>query len=51
MQDANLVKLCLPDPPTPINKALPLFCLKILHILLKCKIASLKKTKFMLLPG
>lgn len=24
MKDANLVKLCLPEPPTPTSKALPL---------------------------
>lgn len=51
MLEDNLVKLCLPDPPTPMSRAFPLFCLSILLILLKCNIASLKKTKSIVLPG
>ncbi len=32
MNEANLVREPLPDPPIPINKALPLAYLKILQI-------------------
>lgn len=51
MLDASLVKLCLPEPPTPIKRALPLFCLRILQILLRWRMASLKKTKLIDFPG
>jgi hypothetical protein len=45
MNEDSLDKLCLPLPPTPINIALPLGCLKILQILNICSTASSKKTK------
>lgn len=45
IKDANLDKLCFPEPPTPINMALPRGCLKILQILKICSTASSKKTR------
>mmetsp|Transcript_42407 Transcript_42407/g.49468 ORF Transcript_42407/g.49468 Transcript_42407/m.49468 type:complete len:220 (-) Transcript_42407:6403-7062(-) len=42
--DASLVKLCLPDPPTPTSKACEPGCLIILEILIKCSTANLKRT-------
>lgn len=39
MNELNLVKLYLPEPPTPTNKALPPLIVKILEILQICSIA------------
>lgn len=39
---------CLPEPPTPINMMLPLGCLSALRIFIKWRIASSKKTRFIL---
>jgi hypothetical protein len=46
MKDDNLDKDYLPDPPTPINNALPVGKSIILTILEIWAIASLKRTKF-----
>jgi len=45
MKDANFDKLYLPDPPTPINIALPLGDLNTLAILKICCIACSKNTR------
>ena len=42
--DANLVKDCLPDPPTPTSKAWPPGYWRILPILRRCSIAKLNNT-------
>lgn len=44
---ANLVRECLPLPPSPINIPCPLESLIILWILHNYIIASLKRTMFM----
>ena len=45
MNEANLVKLCLPDPPTPTSSALPLSVPIKRDIFIKWTMASLKNTK------
>lgn len=47
-KEANLAKLYLPDPPTPISIAFPLGCLSILATLKTCSKASSKKTRSIL---
>ena len=43
--EANLVRLYLPEPPTPTNKAFPPGYLIIREIISKCSKAKLNKTK------
>lgn len=50
MNEASLVKLCLPEPPTPTKRALPLGVLTILDIIIKFTMASWKNTKSMAAP-
>ena len=45
MKDASRVRLCLPDPPTPTNKALPRSVRMRRDIFIKWTIASLKNTR------
>lgn len=48
MKVAILLKLYLPEPPTPSNKALPFGYLNTLEILLICSHASKNKTNFII---
>lgn len=50
MNEANLVRDYLPEPPTPISIALPLGYLSILATLSTCSKASSKNTNFILEP-
>ena len=45
MLEANLVKLCLPDPPTPTSSAFPPGLFNILAITSRCSMAKLNSTK------
>jgi len=51
MNEANLTRDYLPDPPTPTNNALDLGYDIILEILSKCLIASSKRTNYIFLAG
>jgi hypothetical protein len=52
MKLESLVRLCFPEPPTPMSIVLPLGCLKTLDILNRWSIASSKKMSFYwLLPS
>ena len=46
MYEARRVKLCFPEPPTPISIAEPLSERRILDILARCATASLKNTSY-----
>jgi len=48
MKVHNLIKLCLPEPPTPISMMCPLGCFKTRAIRRTCSMASSKRTKFIL---
>ena len=50
IKEANLVKLCFPDPPTPTSIMFPPGFLIALAILSKCQTASSKKTRSILEP-
>ena len=44
--DANLVRLCFPEPPTPTSIAFPRGCRKMRAMRVACSAASMKNTRF-----